>query len=566
MLVFLKIENLALIEAVELEFPRGFITVTGETGAGKSILLGALRLLSGGRADKSIIRTGADTCALEAGIYWPEPEGINALLEECGLPPCEEGMLLLKRSIAADKPGRIAVNESATTLKNLQRIGESWIDFHGPEDPQRLFAREAQRELLDLYAGTTEAVQCFARDYEVWRKVVREKEALAAEKSLTAEEKQFLQNQLRKFAEVDLTEEGVGQLEADFQRISNAQELMGLVGSMVEGMQGEDGVVDRLSALFRQGQDLAGLDPAQEPLINRLHQLMVECEDVARDLGGLEGAFDFSADEMEEIQTRMQSWMELRRSYGPTLAQVVEHQAEMEHKLARQSDVKATLADLDGQAKNLEKSLWEAAGELSRKRQKAAAQLSEKVTEALREIGFPHPRFEVVVRPEKHLSREGADALDFFFSPNPGSALGPLQKIASSGEVARVMLALKSILADVDATPVLVFDEVDANVGGEIGLVVGRNLARMGQRHQVFCITHLPQVAGQGEAHFLVAKNFGEDRTEVAITALGGREEARLEELARMLGDRSAESARAHARELLQRAKNLSAKEVDARS
>lgn len=563
MLVFLKIENLALIGKLELEFGGGFITVTGETGAGKSILLGALRLLAGGRADKTVIRTGADRCALEAGIYWPDPTPVNALLESLGLPLCEEGMLLLKRTIFTDKPGRFSVNESTTTLKSLQQIGELWIDFHGPEDPQRLFAPEAQRGLLDLYAGHAESVHTFAGEYTAWRKILREKESLVSEKSLTADEKQFLQNQLRKFEDIDLSEEGITQLEADFQRVTNARDLLATAGEMVEGMQGTDGIMDQLSTLYRHGQDLAAMDPGQEPLINRLRQLIVECEDVARDLSGLEGMFDVQPEEMEAIQARMQVWMELRRNYGPTLAQVIARQAEMEQKLERQSDVRATLAELEEKAARQEKVLWKLAKEISAGRKTAAGKLSRLVTEALLELGFPHPRFEVGVHPGQALGADGCDSIDFYFSPNPGSALGPLQKIASSGEIARVMLALKSILAEVDATPVLVFDEVDANVGGEIGQVVGRNLARMGRRHQVFCITHLPQVAGQGEAHFLVAKRFTENHTEVEISPLHGDESARLEELARMLGDRNATSARAHARELLVRNKKLSGKVID---
>ncbi|MCH8474356.1 MAG: DNA repair protein RecN [Opitutales bacterium] len=555
MLQFLKIENLALIDRVEMEFAPGFITVTGETGAGKSILLGALRLLSGGRVDKSVIRSGAERCALEAELFFTDPAPVDALLESCGLPPCEEGRLLLKRIIPREKAPRIMVNESLTTLGQLQKIGEYWIDFHGPDDPQRLFAAETQRGLLDLYAGHEDGVEAFRQKVRQWQNLREERESLANEKGLSPEEQEYLRDQLLKFETLELTPEGIETLESHYQKVSNARELMECAGRLSNGMQGEGGVADQLAEVYRIGQEMVELDPAQESLVERLKSLMIECQDLGRDVAGLENDFDFSSGELEEAQEKMNTWMELRRQYGRTLEEVLTRREEMTTRLERQSDIKASLAKLDKDIQAEEKVLRKDGEKLTAQRQKAARKLSDKVTAALGELGFPHPRFEVSVLPGKQIKSHGLDEIGFFFSPNPGHGLGPLQKIASSGEVARVLLAVKSVLAEVDQTPVLVFDEVDANVGGEVGRAVGRNLAGMGQRHQIFCITHLPQVAGLGHSHFLVEKSYAKDSTQVGIRNLDSDKEARLAELARMLGDRNAESAKRHAGELLQQAK-----------
>lgn len=551
MLQFLRISNLALLDQVELELDRGFTAVTGETGAGKSVLLGALRLLSGARADKGIIRQGAETCEVEGALCFENPAEVNGLLDEMGLPPCEEGVLLLKRVLPRDKMARVTVNGSLTTLSNLQRIGEVWIDFHGPDDPQKLFQTAAQLDLLDLYAQNAPALQEYRLLFEEWGRVGEKREEIASAGKLSEEEVQFYRNQIEKIDQCEVSEESIGELERSFNRLSRGQELTQSAQNLAEGLNGDDGVYLKLGALQRLARELEEIDPSTGMLRERLVALTIEAEDLGQEFQKLAGEFDLEPEEVERVMARMNLWLELQRKMGGSIEAVLEKRAEMADRLEQQGDIEGTLAKLDRQASEAEKRLRGMALALREGREKAACDLSARAVKAIAALGFERSGFEARVTPEEKLSLRGGSHCQFFFSPNAGQELAPLHKIASSGEIARVMLALKTVLARIDSTPVLVFDEVDANVGGEIGRIVGERMADLGERHQVFCVTHLPQVASLARHHLVVEKQQADDATAVTITAVHENRSGRIGELARMLGDRRAKSARAHAEELL---------------
>ena len=550
MLQTLKIRNLALLTAVELELDAGFTTVTGETGAGKSVLLGALGLLAGARTDKTMIRQDADLLQVEAALYFENPAAIDAELEAAGLPICEDGVLLLQRSIHRSKMPRIQVNGSMATLAQLQGLGEAWVDFHGPGEPQKLFQEKRQLEMLDVYAGNAARLAAYRADYAAWRAALAEIAELESGERLDADEIEFIRQQLNRIDAVDVCEESIAELERDFNRISQAQELVTLASGCAEGLSGDHGVSGQLSQVIGQMESLAELDAASLPLLERTRSLLIELEDVGDELGRLASDFDFDPEAIEAVSERMNLWQEVRRKHGGSVDAVLAKRAQLADKLAIQGDIGGLLEAKQASAARQQAQLVQQAAQLRAARETAARQLADKAAALLRALGFKKAGLRIEILAESELREHGDSRCRFLFAPNAGQELLPLNKIASSGETARVMLALKTVLAESDAT-LLVFDEVDANVGGEVGRAVGAELARLAARHQVLCVTHLPQVAALGANHFVVSKEQGENATTVSITSIHPDRDQRLGELARMLGDRNSDSARAHAEELL---------------
>ena len=551
MLQYLRIRNLALLESVELEFGAGFTAVTGETGAGKSILLGALQLLAGARADKTVIRQGAAVCEVEAALHFPKSAVLDAVLDRLELPRCEEGVLLLKRSVPREKAPRITVNGGLATLAALQELGERWIDFHGPGEPRRLLKGGCQLELLDLFAGNRDLLTRYSGLYLAWRELQAKVAKLAAEKQLSSDQIDYLRGEVENIDGLELSEENVEALERDFLRMSRAQELLNSARAVAEGLSGDEGLLGRLAPLVREGRGLEQLDPASKPLVDRLAALAVEAEDIGREFETLGGDFSFEPEQVETLTTRMEAWLDSKRKYGGSVAVVLEAAEEMRGRLAIQGDLAGAMARLEKEIATAKALALAAARELRTVREKAARELAKAAGKRIVELGFKKAEFSVRLTTEPDLGPAGDCACEFLFSPNVGEAPMALHKIASSGELARVMLALKTILADLDQVPLLVFDEVDANVGGEIGRIVGEQMAGIAEKHQVLCVTHLPQVAAQAANHLVVEKDQSGERAEVTIRAIHEEKKERVSELARMLGDRTAKAALQHAAELL---------------
>jgi len=553
MLQSLRIRNLALLEAVDLEFESGFTAVTGETGAGKSILLGALSLLAGARAEKTVIRQGAAACEVEAALFFSDARRVDTALEALGLPPCDDGVLILKRSLPRDRAPKVLVNGSLATLTALQEIGGLWIDFHGPGEPRRLLKEGGQRELLDLFARNEAALAKFRGEYGRWRGLLDERERLAGAEQLSPDQVDFLRQQLAKFDELELTEEAIGALERDFQRQQGAQDIARLATGLSDGLSGEGGLLGRLSALLREARRLESLDAASKALADRLQSASVELADLEAEFSSLAQSVNFDPEQAEALQGRMNAWLELKRKHGARIEAVLAAREAMRRRLEQQGDIAGALARLEREAAAAEKSARKAAAELRATREKGAAHLARSGAAAIAQLGFKKADFRVELVPLTELGPHGDCGVEFRFSPNVGEAPLPLHRIASSGELARVMLALKAVLAAIDDVPLLVFDEVDANVGGEIGGIVGGKMADIAERHQVLCVTHLPQVAARAANHLVVTKDQSGARASVTIEPIHADRKARVGELARMLGDSGAKSARAHAEELLGR-------------
>lgn len=554
MLQYLKIRNLALLSEVSLELEGGFHAVTGETGAGKSVLLGALALLSGSKADRNHIRQGEEECDLEALLYFSEEHRIHKALEELELPACEEGALLIQRQLSRKKAGKISVNGKLTTLANLQQLGELWIDFHGPGEPQKLFRQETQRILLDNYGALQEPHSAYLKIYQEWRATQREVARIQSEDRLSERDLKELKNEMQSLEGLTLSVEAIRELEQEFERWQKSSELQQLVYGIEDGLSGSDGVVQVLRKTLNFARELTELDERREEWEKRIDSAMVDLEDLASDLRYARSDYEWEESSAQELQTRMHVWLRAKRRYGPEVEQVVESLEKMRAKLDLQENLEGILIRKQHEADQLQQRVNQEGQALDVLREKAAKALEKAVNPLLAKLGFKKARFLIRFECLEEPQSQGISEPRYYFSANPGQDPLPLDRIASSGELARVMLALKTLLAEVDDTPVLVFDEVDANVGGEIGAVVGSQLAAISVARQVFCITHLPQVAAQGTWHWLVEKSAGEDSTEIHIlplTAKGSAEPERIAELARMLGDRNSKSAREHAQALL---------------
>ena len=551
MLQSLQIRNLALLEEVALDFEAGFTAVTGETGAGKSILLGALSLLAGERADKTVIRQGAAAVEVEAGLFFREPARINGVLSELELPACDEGMLILKRSLAREKAPKITVNGSLATLTALQRLGEHWIDFHGPSEPRRLLKESCQLGLLDLFGRADKVLAAYGSSYWAWRELSAEHARIAGDTKLAPEQIEFLRTQLTGLDALELTAEAIETLERDFQRMSRAQELIELSAGLAAGLTGEDGLQRRLAELLRQARQLEGIDFASKSLADRLSSATVELNDLGEEFSALSQQLQFDPEEAEALSAKMGTWLEVKRKHGGEVAIVMAARTELRRRLDVQGDLAGTLFRLEQQIAEAGRKARKEAAALRGLREKAAKELAKVAARSIAQLGFKKADFVVRVVPLADLVATGDCRVEFLFSPNVGEAPLPLSRIASSGELARVMLALKTVLADLDQVPLLVFDEVDANVGGEIGRVVGEQMAGIARTHQVLCVTHLPQVAALATCHLVVTKDQSKDRAVVSIAPIQANRKDRVSELARMLGDRTAKSALAHAEDLL---------------
>ena len=553
MLQSLRIKNLALIDEVSLDFEPGFTAVTGETGAGKSILLGALSLLAGERADKTLIRQGAPACEVEAALHFKNPKKINALLASLDLPECDDGTLILKRSLPREKAPKITINGGLASLTTLQQLGEAWIDFHGPSEPRRLLKESCQLELLDLFGRDPAALalDVYRKNYREWRELLATRERVTSETRLSPDQIQFLETQLAKLDALDLTPEAIETLERDFQRQSSAEELVTLATSLAASLTGEEGVTARVAALVREARHLENLDPASKTLADRLSSVSLELADLGAEFENLGNECQFDPGHAAQLQARMDTWLAARRKHGNDVRAVIAARDDMRRRLALQGDLEGSLARLEKQIADARRALAKSAQILRDVREKSAKELAKTAAKNIAQLGFAKADFRIRVTTLPEPGPAGDCGCEFLFSPNVGEPPLPLNRVASSGELARVMLALKAVLADLDEVPLLVFDEVDANVGGEIGSVVGEKLSAIARAHQVLCVTHLPQVAARAANHLVVTKDQSKDRAIVEIETIHESRKARVTELARMLGDRSAKSAIAHAEELL---------------
>jgi DNA repair protein RecN (Recombination protein N) len=550
MLAHLSVKNLAIVEEASVDFGAGLNIITGETGAGKSVLMGALDLVLGGRADKSAIREGAAEAWVEASFSLADTRAVDALLDAGGLPPCEEGALLVRRSVSAAGAGRCLVNDTPATVQTLRKLGSLLVDIHGPYDHQSLLDPEYQRDLLDAYGHCAPQRAAYEETWQGLKALEARLQELQGDTADIDAEVDRLQFVVDEISRAGLTEADEEELVAQHAQAANAEQILASGAAVADALtDGEHSAFDLLATIQNGLAELARILPEAADWRAEVQGAAVQLQELGRAINDRLSRIEADPARLQQLEERMALVQRLKRKYGHSVREVLATLAKDEarlHDLAtRTEQVEKVQAEIAAAAAALQAR----AAQLSKVRAQASGKLARAITGELHDLGFLKAGFAIELaacEPGPH----GADLVSFGFAPNPGEPMRPLKAIASSGEIARVMLAVKAVLAAHDSIPVLVFDEIDANIGGEVGRAVGQKLRRVAEAHQVVSITHLPQSAVYGHQHFVVSKEVVKGRTKMRIARLD--EPQRVDEIARMLGGKGLTSViENHARELL---------------
>jgi DNA repair protein RecN (Recombination protein N) len=547
-LSLLRIRNLALVEDLEWQLAPGFTAITGETGAGKSIIIGALQLLLGERTDKSLIRTGAESCTVEAVFAGADLKQLASLLDESGIENTDDE-LIVKRSFSVAGTNRQFINGSPTTLGVLKRLGDELVDLHGPHDHQSLLSPERQLGLLDGYAHNADTLKEFSEGYRRLQSLRTEHQSLSTAESAREQEIDLLRHQINEITGANLAANEEDEISSRYRLASNSKRLLELAAAISRRLsESEDAILTQLAETQRLLRDLEKIDPDKAALADAHAACVVELSEISRVMSQYAEQLDLDPAQLAALEERVTLFETLKRKYGGSIPEVIafgERAAERMRKIeGRDAELERLNQEIEGARGDVER----IGHALHKARSKAAPKLAENIRANLRDLGFRQSEFEVQLTAVEEARPAGFDSVELLFSPNPGEPAKPLRLIASSGEISRLMLAIKSSLAAQDAIPLLVFDEIDGNVGGEIANAVGEKMRKLAAEHQVLCITHLPQVAAAAQTQFVVTKEVIGGRTHSRLREVTGK--ARQEEIARMLGGKT-DSALKHAATLL---------------
>ncbi len=553
MLTELRIRNFAIIEQVTLPLDEGFNVLSGETGAGKSIIVGALGLLLGERASADLIRSGAEKATVEGVFDIANLKEIAALADERGI-DVEDDTLVLKREIAANGRGRAWINGATVTATVLAEIGRQLVNLHGQHDAQTLLDGESQRRILDAFGGSVSQADLVRSTHAELSAVRREITSLSARRAEAEKRADYLRHVAREIEDARLSPGEDAKLEDEARVLENADELRTLASSLHELLSGEDtSVLSQLGVAQRPLTSIERIDASATRMQELFDTAFYALQELARSVEQYAGLVDLDPARLDEVRQRRDRLFGLLKKYGPTLGDVMEAGRSARSELDLVDTAKFDLANLTAREAETRRRLAVDAEKLSEMRLTAAKKLAKAVDALLPPLGMPDGRFSVALIARDEPTADGAEDVEFRVTLNVGHEERPLARVASGGELSRVMLALKTILARVDQVPTLVFDEVDAGIGGRVGLQVGDTLRRVAKEHQVFAISHLPQIAARAHHHIVVAKGAKGGVTTADITVLEGT--SRVNEIARMLGgDPESKVSRAHAKELLESA------------
>ncbi len=553
MLTELKIRNYAIIDELTLQLGPGLVALTGETGAGKSIIVGALSLALGERASTDVIRAGEERAAVEAVFDLGERDDLRKRCDEAGI-DVEEGWLVIRREVNVGGRSRAWINGTPATAALVAELGRALVDVHGQHEHQTLLHAGPQREILDAYAGAGKLAaavrECWARLQEARRR----RQELEERAARVGERADLLRHQAEEIERAQLSDpEEDLRLAEEERRLAHGEELLERASALYDEVYGADSAVfDRLGRLRRELDALGRVDPAVSAELAELFDTAYYAvQELGERLGAYRDSIDLDPRRLEEVRARIDTLFRLKSKYGPTLADVIEAAQRARRELETLDVAGLEIEELARREAEEADRLAELASELSRARARGAKALAAEVSAILPELGMPDGRFEVALeRRPTGIGAAGAEEVEFRVTLNPGFDPRPLAKIASGGELSRVMLALKTILARLDRTPTLIFDEIDAGIGGIVGQKVAERLRAVARYHQVFVVTHLPQIAALADQHLLVTKEMRRRKTVARVAELSG--EARVRDLARMLGgDPEREASLDHARALL---------------
>ena len=536
MLSVLKIKNLALVDDLTWELGSGLIGVTGQTGAGKSMIVGALKLILGERANHDLIRTGESLCSVEAIFELTSNlDQVNALLESSGLEPCEGNSLVVKRSFGTGN--KQFVNCSPCTLSVLKSLGGYLVDLHGPHEHQSLLSQDRQLSMLDAYAHAGPERQTYRDAYAILVAARGALEDFRSQRQVSDQEIELLRFQVEEIAAAALNPAEAAELEQRYRQSQNSSRLVENANQAVDLLNAASANLGNAQRCIRE---LERFDPTIVDRVAGFDSARVEIEELEGSLREYTEELEIDPSELSLIERRIDEIETLKRKYGQTVEDVVAYEARARQRLDSVDSRESELLRLTAAIETTSAAVAKAGKVLSAKRKKAAPALAKEIASHLDDLGFNQSIFEIEIEPLADPASRGLEGIDFLFGPNPGEPLKPLRVIASSGEMSRVMLAVKSALADQDQIPLMVFDEIDANVGGEIAGAVGRKMAFLGDRHQVVAITHMPQVAALAHRHYLVTKEVENATTNSRLEPVSGQD--RINELARMLGGVSPET------------------------
>jgi len=558
MLLQLTIKNFALIEEIRLDFDKGLNVLTGETGAGKSILIDALKGILGERVSSSVLRDKEKPCVVE-GVF-TIPESLSKTAGEWSeFLAKDDEYVILRREIAPDGKSRNYLNRQLVNLSTLKELGRRLIDFHGQYDQQTIFETETHLVLTDRLAGLHASggrsglLSTYHDLYTHYAAVSKKKKSLLEASENKQRQVDLLKYQIDEIEKVEPEEGEDGTLETERIRLSHAQKLQDLTQGILKHLDEEEGSASaRVSDSRRPFQQWLKIDSSAGKFNGELEEIQLRLEELIRSVKEYQASLVFDEGKLEELQERLDSIYALKRKYGGSVSAVIRFLAESKQQYDELINSDLYQLDLEKEMARLLPDLTKAALAVTKQRREAAKKLKEAVEQELKTLGIPQGVFEARVI-ETELGANGAERVEFFLNPNPGQELRPLVKVASGGEASRILLALKRALARVDETPTLIFDEIDANIGGRLGEVVGRKLREISGERQILLITHLPQIASFAEKHYKVTKTVKKGVTHVHYALLEGEE--RVRELAQMMsGLRETEISRTHAEEMLRTA------------
>jgi len=567
MLRSLHIRDYALIEQLEVEFGSGLNIITGETGAGKSILLGALGLILGERASTEAVRSGAKKAVIEGLFDDADEGGLPDLLRANEIEPHESGVLIVRREVSSSH-SRAFVNDTPATLSVLRDVAEHLIDLHGQHEHQSLLRTETHLALLDDFGGLGGLAATYAEHYAEVGRLGRERAGLVKREKELEQQKSLIEFQIEEIDRVAPEADEEDALEAERRILENAERLYEATAGLYELLyESEDAIYDRLVVVRNELRDLARIDGAFDATLAEMQSAEIAVEEATKFLQDYNARIEFNPERLEAIRIRLGQLETLKRKYGGTLDAVLDHRREIGETYDLAADFEGAIARIDGQIADAQAKLSDAAYRLSQKRHEVAERIERMIKQELADLGMPHSQFVVEFTHESddegwiafpngprtervRAFPTGADVVEFYITTNVGEAPRPLAKVASGGEISRIMLALKTILAKSERLPILVFDEIDVGISGEIARRVGESMQRLGAYHQIIAITHLPQIAALGDHHFRVEKVVEKGRTKTRIARLG--EDERAQEVATLgAGEAVSDAALASARELI---------------
>ena len=558
----IRIRNFAIIENLAVSFEKGLNVLTGETGAGKSIIIDALNLLLGGRADTDSIRSGESTAFVEGTFEVINPTTLD-LIRESGI-EIEEGELLVKRQVSNSGKNRCLLNDSPVTVSTLAKIGDRLVDLHGQHDHQTLLHPEVHVDLLDLHGKSTDLRNDFLQNFTEYQAQSKKLESMKMDEQERIQKEEFLSFQLKEIDEAGLSKEEEEEIKAESNKLKHAEKIRaGLEKSQSLLTDNQGSIVENLGQVLKELEAIHDVDPSLSETVERSRSAYYELEEVVVSLRSYNQSLEFNPKRLEEIEDRLAEINGLKRKYGADIAEILKRRDQIAEELEQLASNDENMKELEKKLKQQEKVISKLAIQLAKKREATAKKITKSIENELKELSMVNVRFGVrfdyppspdgfiFFRKEKmNATPTGLGTLEFLFSPNPGEEMRPLVKIASGGEVSRLMLALKSILSEQDNIPVMIFDEVDSGIGGRVAEKVGIKLKKVANNKQVFCITHSPQIAGLASSHFRIEKQIKEKRTRSSIRQL--EHEERVEELARMSsGETITDASLEHAREML---------------